>query len=205
MAKIRDLDKEYGHLFDISEGEGLVTTITRDSDGKIVSTEDEYQMSEDTFLSVIEEAEERGREAARRELINAVTDISGIDERRVAKLQEVIVNIGYDFKENKLFRAAGIDKRPFMKSNSMAELIPDSELHLLPEPENFDLEFLKDTKAVDEMSMDDIHRALAVGWYQHGSELVYWDGMTWRDNPSKASRARMSYPPHILKEMEYLG
>src|SRR6056297_3373110 len=63
--KARNYESEYWHCF--VDGEGLLYPVEGDGASPV------YELKEETFENVIEEAEARGYEAARREIINALT------------------------------------------------------------------------------------------------------------------------------------
>lgn len=191
--KVRDLSSEYG----------LDTQIPLDGSDKY------YEVPEEDMYAIIDEAESRGREAARREIMHAITGMTN-SERKEKKIKGTShSNIGYNFDDGELYKMGGATPTKILESDPHFRSDIDSVLHQLPiemsDDENLP-EFFKDKKPkARETTLEDMQAQLKIGWYQLDTNLIYWDGTTWRFSAGDTSDAKMSYPPKDLERMEFLG
>ena len=191
--KVRNLSEEYG----------LDTQIPLDGSDKY------YEIPEEEMYALIDEAESRGREAARREIMHAITGMT-TSERRAKKIKgSSHSNFVYNFHDEEIYKVGGEKRTKILESDPHFKSDTDAVLHKLPEAISDDEtlpEFFKDKKPqARETTIEDLQSQLEIGWYQLDTNLVYWDGTTWRFSANDKSDAKMSYPPKDLERMEYLG
>lgn len=191
--KIRNLSEEYG----------LDIQIPIDGSDKF------YEIPEEEMYALIDDAEMRGREAARREIINAITGKTTSQRKEAEISGTTYASFGYNYDDGEVYKMGGTEQRKILKSDSYVSSEPDSVLHQLPE-EISDGEELpdfikKDAPKERKTTLQTLEEQLKVGWYQIDTNLIYWDGVTWRFNAGDTSDTRMSYPPKDLERMEFLG
>ena len=216
--KARNHEHEYWHCF--TDNEGLMYPV---GDGESPF----YELKEETFENIIEEAEARGYEAARREIINALTGKTtsklASEKKRLEGLNitdgdiKTSSPITYNETTGELtVRLSFGASMPILKKPYFIEDNPsDSVLHMLPdeasdseESEVEEPEFLKDapTKPKEKVvTIEDLEAELQVGWYQYESELRYWDGSVWREGSNAVSALKSRIKKENLEKLEFLG
>lgn len=191
--KTRDLSSEYG----------IDPQIPMDGSDKY------YEVPEEEMYAIIDDAEARGREAARREIMHAITGMT-TSERKAKTIKGTShSNIGYNFDDGEIYKLGGGTPTKILESDPLFRSDLDLCLHKLPEEISDDEslpEFFKDKKPkAHTTTLKDMEAQLEIGWYQLDTNLIYWDGTTWRFRAGDKSDTTMSYPPKDLERMEFLG
>lgn len=181
-------------------------------------SQDEVSMSQEAMWTLLEKAERMGREAARRDLIDAITE-AGAKKRGSISAE---VRIRYDHERDAITtRSNYIDdlRRDVLAPETDKSIVtkPDSDFNLRnkTQVESALPEYLKDEEDPsigsiytngDKNPVTEAQEKLEVGWYQRGTELIYWDGEAWGANPQAAKTlGTKTLSLMEIEKLEYVG
>jgi len=200
---------EYDSYF--QEGEGVMFGSNPGITGLEENGSSWVELSEETFDNVVEEAERRGYEAARRELLHAITDMT-TSQRTSREFEHKISSpIGYNHKTKQMYRYKHGEETVFLEeTRSTNDTLEDKRLALLPLKASDTAEELPEFLSDDKETADKedptaaANKKMKVGWYIKDTNLLYWTGVSWVSSPKEESTRQTLLPISELEKLEYL-
>jgi hypothetical protein len=207
---------DYLDYLDYDQGRYVETNKVKYSDG---TEHEEISMPQGAFWDLLEKAERMGREAARRDVIDAITEVAG----KYRGSRSAQVNMAFDHVNNTIVagsNSGAIKGREVLKAETQdLDVVNEADDKLAQRQRMRDEmapipDFLRDEKGrfVSEPTyvnpdLDPVkqaHDKLLVGWYQRGTELIYWNGETWASGPKRESLGITRLPISELEKLEYV-